>query len=83
MEQLLTFFLGALSVVTIISIAIALKIRKEIQDYRNQDEDIKMQFESDFWNAIDGIDRRIDQEIDRTDSEIRRMYDTISNIKQK
>ena len=87
MEQLLTFFLGVFSVVVLLAVGIAFRIRKEIQDYRNQDEDIKMNFERDIWDAIDNIDRRIDQEIDRTDrsheNTIRNIDDFIDNLNKR
>lgn len=90
MEQLLMFLLGAFSVVILLAVGIIFKIRKEIEDYRNEYGEIQLGIENEMWESIDLLERRIDQEIDRTDNgqdqlhrEIDKIYELIDKISEE
>lgn len=90
MEQLLMFLLGAFSVVILLAVGIIFKIRKEIADYRDENGEIQLGIENEMWDSIDLLERRIDQEIDRTDNgqdqlhrEIDKIYELIDKISEE
>ncbi|MDC0008830.1 hypothetical protein OAE73_00555 [bacterium] len=90
MEQLLIFLLGSFSVLILLAVGIIFKIRKEIEDYRDENGEIQLGIENEMWDSIDLLERRIDQEIDRTDNgqdqlhkEIDKIYELIDKISEE
>jgi Ni,Fe-hydrogenase III large subunit len=72
--EIVYFILGVFSVVTLIAVGITFKIRQEIKDLKNQKEVEYSDLGDEIWNSLERFDRRIDQEIDRSNKLVEDLY---------
>ena len=72
--ETLYFVLGMLSVVVVMAVVSVFRIKSELKEFANT--------EKDLYDRIDMIERRIDQEIDRTDQLNHKQYEYADKLYQ-